>query len=279
MTPVIDAHLHFWRYRAEEFGWLDERMADLRRDFLPEHAESELAQANVSAVVAVQARQSLAETSWLIELMRASPRLCAVVGWVDLLAPEVGRDLDRFGAELAGVRHVLQSEPDPAFMLRAEFQAGLRALSARDLTYDLLILPQHVETAIELVDRHPELRFVLDHLAKPRILQRELEPWASHVRELAQRPNVAAKLSGLVTEADWARWKPADFRPYFDVAFEAFGTKRLLYGSDYPVCRVAASYGAVKDLLADYAAGLSETERDDVFGSNARRWYKIRDRS
>jgi L-fuconolactonase len=276
MTPVIDAHMHFWRYRPDEFDWLDEPMAALRRDFLPEHAEPELLRANVASVIAVQARQSLAETAWLIELMHSSARVCAVVGWVDLSKPDVGADLDRFSGDLVGVRHVLQSEPDPSFMLRADFQAGLRALTERDLSYDLLIFPRHLAAAIQLVDQHSEQRFVLDHLAKPAVASGALEPWATALRELARRPNVSVKLSGLVTEADWAAWTPRELQPYLDVAYEAFGAKRVLYGSDYPVCKVAASYGTVKDLLAQYAASFSESERADLFGGNAQRWYRIK---
>jgi L-fucono-1,5-lactonase len=277
MTAVIDAHMHFWRYRLDEFGWLDEPMAALRRNFLPESAETELLLANVRAVVAVQARQSLIETAWLIELMRSSARVCAVVGWVDLTKRDVAADLDRFAGELAGVRHILQSEPDPSFMLRPDFQAGLRTLTERDLTYDILIFPRHLRTAIALVDQHPKQRFVLDHLAKPPIASCELEPWATELRDLARRPNVSVKLSGLVTEANWQAWKPPDFRPYFDVAREAFGAKRILYGSDYPVCTVAASYGTVKDLLLEYAASFTESERADLFGGNAQRFYRISD--
>lgn len=271
----VDSHVHFWRYTPHEYEWLDERMRELRRDFLPADLEPVLRDHDVAGVVAVQARQSLAETEWLLEISRHSRSVLGVVGWVDLRGAGVAAELARFaGSRLCGVRHVVQAEP-PGFLLASEFQRGMRAVTARGLAYDLLLHAGQLEEAAALVDLHPEQRFVLDHLAKPHILTGRLEPWASDLRQLAARPNVWLKLSGLVTEADWAAWQPADLRPYLEVALEAFGTDRTMFGSDHPVCLVAASYAEVLGVVSDFIHALSESERQQVLAGNATSFYRL----
>jgi L-fuconolactonase len=272
-SPRVDAHLHFWRYSAEEYGWIDERMRELRRDFLPEEAACELRASGVDAGVAVQARQSLEENAWLLELARQSPFIWGVVGWVDLQSPDVDAQLAAFPG-LVGVRHIAQGEPE-GFFARPELDRGIRQLTARSLSYDLLVRVEQLREATAFVDRHPQQRFILDHLAKPRIASAELEPWRLELCELARRPNVWAKVSGLVTEASWASWTAADLRPYLDAAWHAFGPERLLFGSDYPVCRVAASYQSVSAIVSDFLAEASADERANVLGRNAVSVYRL----
>jgi Predicted metal-dependent hydrolase of the TIM-barrel fold len=276
---IVDSHHHFWRYSPAEYGWIDDGMARIRRDFLPDDLHQETAAAGVDAVVSVQARQNVEETRWLLDLAAANDFIAGVVGWVPLVSPSVAATLEKFAAhpKLVAIRHVLQDEPDPAYMLRDDFQAGIRALQIFNLTYDILIFDRHLPQTIEFVDQHPEQPFVIDHMAKPPIRQREIEPWARHMRELAKRPHVCCKLSGLTTEVGRPNWTLADLRPYVDVVLEAFGSDRLLFGSDWPVCLVACDYlrwmATVQELIAD----LSPAERSAILGGNARRVYRLGD--
>lgn len=274
----IDAHQHFWAYDPGRYGWISDEMSVLKRDFLPEDLAPRLAEEGLDASVAVQARQDLDETRWLLDLAEANSFVAGVVGWVDLCSDEVDAELDELASRpaLRGVRHVVQDEPDDDFMLRPDFCAGVAKLAERDLTYDILIYARHLPVAARFVDRFPEQPFVLDHIAKPFIAKGEREPWARDVRELARREHVCCKVSGMVTEARWSGWRPADFRPYLDVVFEAFGVERLMYGSDWPVCRLASEYGPMKAILDDYAAALSEDERAALYGGNAARFYGLR---
>jgi len=277
VTRTIDAHQHFWRYEPAEYGWISDEMGVLKRDFLPQHLVPELHGSRVDVAIAVQARHSLEETRFLLELASSSGRIAGVVGWVDLCSPEVEAQLDELaGPESAvvGVRHVVQDEPDDEFLLRADFARGIERLTARDLAYDLLIRPRHLRAARTFVARHPEQRFVLDHLAKPPVRSGELTPWAQELRELAEHENLWCKLSGLVTEARWNDWRPRDLTPYLDVALECFGAERVMFGSDWPVCLLSApDYAAVKGVLDDYAGRLSVDERAALFGGNAARFY------
>ncbi len=272
---MIDAHFHLWRYDAGEYGWINEGMGALRRDYLPSHLLEEFHANGVLGGIAVQARQTLAETEWLIELRRNSPGILGVVGWVDLCSPSVRDDLARFDGELVGIRHILQAEADDAFMLRESFVRGLTALEERGLVYDLLIFPRHLANAEALVARLPNQRFVLDHVAKPFIRDRQIEPWASALRRLARFPNVSCKLSGLVTEADWRAFSREDLLPYLEIALDAFGPERLLFGSDWPVCLLAASYSSVASIVRGFVERLSAGERAAVLGGNAARWYGL----
>ena len=276
-TPRIDSHQHFWRYEPREFAWIDERMAAIRRDFLPPDLAPLLAARGVDGCIAVQAVQSLAETRFLLDCARSSSFVRGVVGWVDLRSPHVDAQLRGFARDphFVGVRHVVQSEPDPGFLLQPDFVRGIAAMAPFDLAYDLLLFPHQLPAAVELCARFPRQRFVLDHLAKPRIAAGERQPWAGDLQQLARLPNVACKLSGMVTEADWAQWTPAGLQPFVDTALAAFGPDRLLFGSDWPVCTVACDYTRWVDVAEELLAALSPAQRAAVFGGNAARWYRL----
>jgi|SRR5579862_387734 len=273
----IDAHQHFWIYNPTEYEWIDDSMAALRRDFLPEDLQPELQGAGFHGSVAVQARQTLEETHWLLELADRSPLILGVVGWVDLRSPEVGSQLERFAAnpKLVGVRHIVQSEPDDRFLLQPDFLRGISLLEESDLAYDILIYTKQLPVAAEFVERFPRQRFVLDHLAKPPIKTGEIDLWAQGIRRLAQFPNVFCKLSGLVTEADWESWTAEQITPYLDVAFDSFGPERLMIGSDWPVCLAAASYARAMKVVKAYLAAQAPECRESVLGGNARRFWRL----
>jgi L-fuconolactonase len=274
----IDAHQHFWRYDPREYDWIDDSMASLRHDFLPDGLKPQMEQAGFQGCVAVQARQTLEETRWLLELAAAAPFVLGVVGWVDLQSPQVHSQLEAFAKnpKLVGVRHVVQGEPDDRFLLRPEFLRGISVLEEFDLAYDILIYTRHLPVAAEFVRHFPGQRFVLDHLAKPPIKSGSLQPWAHGLRELAAFPNVWCKLSGLVTEADWQQWKPEQLAPYIDVAFDCFGPERLMIGSDWPVCTVAASYTRAMDVVKNYLSGQPPQVQAAVLGENAQRFWKLK---
>ena len=274
----IDAHQHFWRYNADEFGWIDDSMSSLRRDFGPDDLKPELERAGFQGSIAVQARQSLEETRWLLELAEDSPLILGVVGWVDLCSPDVRLQLQTFAGnpKLVGIRHVVQSEPDERFLLLPEFLRGISVLEEFDLTYDILIYPQHLPVAVEFVRHCPRQRFVLDHLAKPLIKSASIHPWEAGIRELAKFPNVFSKLSGMVTEADWQNWTPEDLEPYLDIALDRFGPERLMIGSDWPVCTVAASYKQTMSVVLDYLYKYPVNVQDAVLGGNAQRFWKLK---
>jgi L-fuconolactonase len=273
----IDAHQHFWTYQAVEYGWIDDSMAALRRDFLPADAKREMTRAGVDRCVAVQARQSIEETQWLLSLADTHPHIAGVVGWFDLQSADVRAKLDRLAAhpKLVGVRHIVQSEADDRFLLRPAFCRGIAQLEAFNLAYDLLIYPRHLPVASEFVSQFARQRFVLDHLAKPNIRGGERHEWERDLRRLASHPNVYAKLSGLVTEADWVHWMPAQIRPYLDVAFDCFGAERLMIGSDWPVCTAAADYARTMAVVTDYVCALGSADRDAVLGDNAQRFWSL----
>jgi L-fucono-1,5-lactonase len=272
----VDAHQHFWRYTEDEFGWISDAMAAIRGDYLPADLLPLLDEAGIDATVAVQARQTIAETEWLLELAEENPRIAGVVGWVPLVDPTVERTLESLTAnsKLKGVRHVLQGESDE-YMERHDFHAGIALLQRYSLTYDLLILERQLPSAIKFVDRHPGQPFVLDHVAKPLIAAHKLEPWRTQIRELARRPHVVCKLSGMVTEADFGHWTIADLQPYIETVLEAFGPKRLLFGSDWPVCAVASSYTKWVSVVKECFAELSADEQEMIFGGNAIEFYRL----
>ncbi len=273
----IDAHQHFWHYDPAEYSWIGAGMEVLKRDHLPGDLAPLLHAAGLDGSVAVQARQSVEETRWLLELAAREPAIKGVVGWVDLRSADAGRDLERLvvDAKLRGVRHVVQDEPDDEFMLRPDFLRGLSVLAEFGLSYDLLVFPRQLPAACRVVERLPQQRFVVDHIAKPLIREGRLEPWATDLRRLAALPNVMCKVSGLVTEASWQGWRAEDFAPYLDVVFEAFGPGRIMFGSDWPVCTLAAGYQQVVGLVAGYVASLPPAEQAGVWGSNAARFYGL----
>ena len=275
---IIDSHQHFWHYNAERDGWITDEMAILRRDFLPEELIEQMRASGINRCIAVQADQSEAETLFLLQLAEKHPEIAGVVGWINLAADNAPERIEYFSQfeKLLGLRHIIQAEPDDRFMLRQDFQSGIEALAKHGLTYDILIYARHLPVAIEFVRRFPNQKFVLDHLAKPSIKSKEIEPWARNIRALAANPNVYCKLSGMATEADWRHWSEEDLRPYLDVAFEAFGADRLIYGSDWPVCLLAANYGRVKEVIENYIRDLSEGEKEKIFGLNAIRFYGVK---
>jgi L-fuconolactonase len=273
----IDAHQHFWHYSPQEYGWIGPDMAVLKQDRLPGDLAPLPKEANLDGTVAIQARQTLVETQWLLDLADRFPFIEGVVGWADLCSTDLSGQLERFGThpKFRGVRHVVQDEPDDRFMLREDFLRGIGALAEFGLTYDLLIFPRHLSVACQVVARFPDQPFVLDHIAKPVIRDGVLEPWATDIRRLAAFPNVWCKVSGLVTEVDWHRWHFADFRPYLDVVLEAFGSERLMFGSDWPVCTLASSYADVVGIVHDHIEALSSGEQAAVWGQTATRFYGL----
>ena len=272
----VDAHHHLWRYTPEEYGWIDDTMQALRRDFMPEDLEREALTAGVEATVAVQARQTVAETAWLLQLAAQSELIRGVVGWLPIAADDFPSALERFdaGPLLKGLRHVVQGEP-AGFLDGAEFNRGIAALRGPGLVYDVLIFAGQLAEATRFVDRHPQQQFVLDHIAKPEIAAGELEIWSKGIRELARRENVVCKVSGMVTEADWSQWSPASLKPYFDTVLEAFGPARLMAGSDWPVLTVACTYPRWWQTIAEWIAPLSATECEEIESGTAIRTYKL----
>jgi L-fuconolactonase len=274
----IDAHVHFWRYELAEYGWIDTAMGAIRRDFLPDDLALQVARLGFDGVIAVQVRQTIEETGWLLDLAGRHPSLIrGVVGWVDLRAADIREQLARAAADprLVGVRHVVQDEPDERFLLRPDFQRGIALLAEHGLAYDILVRPRHLPAVLELVRRFPAQRFVLDHLAKPDVRSGDLAAWAWDVRALATHPNVVAKLSGLVTEADWTAWTADQIHPCLDVAFDSFGASRLLIGSDWPVCTLAGDYARVMGVVTDYLVGRPAAEQAAVLGGNAARFWRL----
>jgi L-fuconolactonase len=272
----IDAHQHFWKYDSIRGAWITGEMRAIRRDFLPGDLQGLLEANGIDGCIAVQADQSNDETRFLLDLADRHAFIKGVVGWVDLKSPQLNATLDPLAnnSRLVGVRHVAQAEDD-GFLASEAMIRGIGCLARVGLTYDILIYARQLPAAITLTSRVPEQTFVLDHLAKPLIKEGALEPWATDLRELARRPNVFCKISGLVTEADWINWRPEHFRPYLDVALEAFGPDRVMFGSDWPVCLLAASYDRVLGVVADYAAALSAPEREALFGGTAKRAYGL----
>lgn len=273
----IDAHHHFWRYSPDEYAWIDDDMRTIRRDFLPHDLATTLMPHGVDGVVTVQARQSLEETCWLLDLARDNPFIRGVVGWVPLAEKTIASVLDGFSASsrLKGVRHVVQGEPDPGFLEREAFNAGIRELTARGLVYDILILSRQLDASITFVDRHPEQVFVLDHIAKPVVRGTPDAAWVAGIRELARRPNVYCKFSGVVTEVPGWSWTPRLLTPYFDVVLEAFGPGRLMFGSDWPVCLVATDYARWINFVEQSISALSAPERARILGGTAQEAYQL----
>jgi L-fuconolactonase len=273
----IDAHQHFWKYSRGEYEWIDDSMSQLRRDFLPDQLKTELASAGFDGSVAVQARQTPEETRWLLDLADRSPWILGVIGWADLRSPDIRSQLHVMARnpKLVGIRHIVQSEPDDRFLLQPDFLRGISVLEDFDLAYDILIYSKHLPVAAEFVERFPRQRFVLDHLAKPPIKSGHIDPWAQGIARLAVFPNVFCKLSGLVTEADWQHWKPEQIIPFLDVAFEAFGPDRLMIGSDWPVCLVAASYASALDVVKNYLLQKSPKYKDRILGGNAQQFWRL----
>lgn len=278
---IIDAHHHLWDPAVREYPWLaGEALAPIRRRYDVAELRRNTEASQVDGTVLVQTIPDVPETVDFLAVAANDPLVLGVVGWVDLTDPGVADTLAELrtkpgGDRLVGIRHLVQDEADPNWLARPDVLRGLRAVAAAGLTYDLLVFPHQLESAIVAVRRVPEGRFVLDHAAKPPIASGEREPWSTSLSLLAAAPNVACKLSGLVTEADWADWSDVDIEPYARRVFEVFGPDRVLFGSDWPVCELAADYGRVFALAQRLCAGLGEADRAKVFGTSARRWYRL----
>jgi len=274
----LDSHQHFWKYHPAHQIWMTDQMEVLRRDYMPADLQPLLETLQFDGSIAVQARQMVEETEWLLALAEAHEFIKGVVGWVDLRSPELGEQLERYAgqAKLVGVRHVVHDEADDQFMLLPEFCRGIAQLHRHDLTYDLLLYPRHLPVAIELVTQFPRQPFVVDHIAKPAIRDRQVSPWKEDLHELAKFQNVCCKLSGLVTEAKWRAWRKEDFHRYLDIVMAAFGTDRVMIGSDWPVCTLSGSYINTMRIVIDYLDQFSASVREDILGGTCARFYGTR---
>lgn len=274
---IIDSHQHFWNYHPDRHTWINESMAVLRKNYLPSDLEPLLSANKVDGCVAVQAEMSEDETRFLLKLASEYPFIMGVVGWVDLMDECVDSRLEFFAAnpKLKGIRHIVQDEPDDDFMLRPRFQNGIGKLGAHSLVYDILVYPRQLPAAIGLVRKFPGQQFVIDHLAKPAFSAGVDGEWKKNMQTLAGNPNVVCKISGMVTEAAGFSWNNELFYPFMDILLEAFGARRLLFGSDWPVCLLAADYGGVKDIVTSYLDRLSASEKRDILGENAIKVYNL----
>ena len=272
----VDAHQHFWHYSSEEYDWIDDSMQVLRRDFLPADLAPLIAANGIDVSVAVQARQTEEETAWLLELADSSDIIAGVVGWTDLRAPGLGERLAEYASypKLKGFRHVLQGE-DNAFMLHPDFVQGVTALYDYGLRYDILVFERQLAAVRTLVGELPPLPLVIDHIAKPDIRNASYADWAEHMTAIARHDNAWCKVSGMVTEADWHNWSQQTFERYLALVFDAFGDDRVMFGSDWPVCTVAADYARVADIVADFVARHCPAAEASVFGGAATAFYGL----
>ena len=277
MTIRIDSHQHFWLYNSEDYGWMAGDRSPLQVDYMPPDMQPLLAAAGIDGTVAVQARQVVRETEFLLALADQYDLIRGVVGWVDMCVDDVEAQLERFAdhPRMVGIRHIVHDEADDRFMLGGNFLRGLAALKRYDLRYDLLLYPRHIPVAIEVVKQFPEQPFVLDHIAKPFIKDGIVGAWEDDIRRLASFDNVWCKVSGMVTEAAWNTWKQDDFAPYLDIVFDSFGVERLMFGSDWPVCTLSGSYSQVVGIVETYIAALSADEQAAVMGGNATKFYGL----
>lgn len=275
---IIDSHQHFWNFNQKEFDWINDEMRPIKRSFLPKDLKNTISDTKVEGVISVQARQSLQETEWLLKLASENEFIKGVVGWIALSQNNISEQLSDLSKKplLKGVRHVIQGEPDPQFILGENFNRGVSQLKKFGLVYDILILGRQLTNTIRFVDHHPNQLFVLDHIAKPEIKINEIQIWEEKIKELARRENVSCKLSGMVTEADFINWTEEQLKPYFDVVLEAFGPGRLLFGSDWPVCLVATSYKSWVYLVKKWISELSVNEQRQILGKNAISIYNLK---
>jgi L-fuconolactonase len=273
----IDSHHHFWKYDPKEYSWIDDSKRVIRRDFLPADLEKQVDQVGIEGVVSVQARQTIEETNWLLSLAAANSFIRGVAGWAPLTDPKIANILEPLAAKpkLKAIRHVIQDEADNNFILRNDFNAGMQVLQHYHLIYDILIYERHLPQTIRFVDRHSNQVFVLDHIAKPRIKDHVISPWRENITEVAKREHVYCKISGMVTEADYKTWTPEDLQPYFDTVLAAFGPRRLMFGSDWPVCLVATSYSRWFKVVSAQIAKLSQAEQERILGGTAVEAYRL----
>jgi len=280
MTLKIDAHHHLWDLSQKKFdyGWLtDERLKPINKTYLPDALAEHLKEVGVDKTIVVQTQHMLAENDWALEQAYQTNFIAGIVGWVDLASEEVEEQIVRYQDEpkFVGVRHVVQEEPDDNFILRPDVQRGLGLLEKHHLPFDLLFYVRHLHHAKTLGEQFPALPMVINHLSKPEIKAGRMDNWADNVRAAATCPNIYCKLSGMITEADWAAWKPADLRPYVETILEAFGPGRCMFGSDWPVCELAGTYQQVYNALSEIIGPLSESENDQIFGKTASKFYRL----
>ncbi|MGN6162997.1 MAG: amidohydrolase family protein [Flavisolibacter sp.] len=273
----IDAHQHFWKYDPVKDAWITDDMQIIRKDFLPKDIQPLLAQNNFGGCMAVQADQSETETDFLIELAHENDFIKGIVGWVDLRAADVKERLEHYSQFkiVKGFRHILQAEAQRDLMLQSNFKNGMATLQSFSFTFDLLIFPDQLPFAKKLAALFPEQKFVLDHLAKPYIKLKKIDEWKNDMQAIAPHENVYCKLSGMTTEADWQHWEKDDLKPYIDVVVKALGMDRILFGSDWPVCLLAASYNETVDIVKDYFSSFSIDEQNKIFGQNAIKFYNL----
>lgn len=274
---VIDSHQHFWKYEPVKHSWIDDDMSVIRRDFSPSDLAKVYQENSIDGCVAVQADQTLEETDFLIDLASINNFIKGIVGWVDLRAENIENVLEKYSTDkiVKGFRHVVQGEADHNFLLRPNFSRGISLLEKHNFTYDILVFPHQLGSVLEFVKKFPHQKFVIDHIAKPYIKDGYFEGWATMMTAIGKHENVSCKMSGMVTEADFNIWTPEQIHPYMDTALEAFGSKRILFGSDWPVCLVAGNYSKIKKLTTDFISQLSQIEQNSIMGNNAIEFYNL----
>ncbi|WP_299664982.1 amidohydrolase family protein [uncultured Polaribacter sp.] len=274
---IVDSHQHFWKYERKRHSWIDDEMKVIRRDFLPSDLEAVYAENNIDGCVAVQADQTLRETDFLLDLASRYDFIRGVVGWVDLRGDDIETVLEKYSKQekLKGFRHVVQGETDPCFLLRKDFLRGISALENHNFTYDILVFPHQLLAVLEFVKRFPNQKFVIDHIAKPYIKDGFFEGWAVLMREIAKYENVFCKVSGMITEADYQNWTEKQIHQYMEVVFTAFGTDRIMFGSDWPVCLVAGSYKQVKEIVTGFIGKFPKAQQAGIMGNNATKFYDL----
>lgn len=274
---IVDSHQHFWQLGRFDYPWMSRDVKVLYRDYLPDQLEPILKENGVHKTVLVQASNSVGESRWLLKLADANPFIAGVVGWVNLMSPEVDQELDELSAhpKFKGVRHLVESEPQDDWLVQPPVINGLKRLSSHGLTFDLLVHTRHLKYLPALANSCPDLSLVIDHMAKPPIARGELEQWSEELKTVAVHKNIHCKLSGLVTEANWNSWDSNDLRPFVECALELFGAERLMFGSDHPVCLLSASYNRVLESFQEILQGLSEVDRGRIFAKNATEFYSL----
>ena len=274
---VIDSHQHFWKYEPVKHDWIDDDMSVIRRDFLPSDLAKVFQENSIDGCVAVQADQTLEETDFLIDLASINNFIKGIVGWVDLRAENIENVLEKYSTDkiVKGFRHVVQGEADHNFLLRPNFSRGISLLEKYNFTYDILVFPHQLGSVLEFVKKFPNQKFVIDHIAKPYIKDGYFDGWATMMTAIGKHENVSCKMSGMVTEADFNTWTPEQIHPYMNVALEAFGSSRILFGSDWPVCLVAGNYSKIKKLTTDFISQLSQIEQNSIMGTNAIEFYNL----
>jgi len=274
---IIDSHQHFWNYDPVKHEWIDDSMSVIRRDFTPNDLKKEYEENEVDGCIVIQADQTLEETDYLLKLSEENEFIKGIVGWVDLRSENINEVLEEYSMynKLKGFRHVVQDEPDHNFLLRPNFLRGISALEKYNFTYDILIFPHQLGATLELVKMFPNQKFIINHISKPYIKDGFYDGWASLMLEIGKFPNVYCKLSGMITEADISSWTPKQIEPYMSLALKAFGSDRLMFGSNWPVCLVAGNYKKVKKLVTNFIANLSVPEQEAIMGGNAIKFYNV----